>query len=120
MSTPTPQTPLADLRAEEPQNDHIELIRHELADTARKCGMRCAEWMIHRTTAKTHEEWFRISDDFLAMSRRLTTSAHATYPAHKAAECVASEDVDGALKVLADSCGISVQEWVIATRAEMS
>lgn len=122
-------TSISDLIREEPTSeerderddrdegdDRMDLLRWDIADTARRyTGTRVLARAAK--TAQASEEWNEIAADLLSIGRN--SSRKFAISASEAATHIARGDISGAVETLANSCGITAQEWCDATREEM-
>lgn len=97
-------------------DDREALVRFDLAQTARRAGDACAALVIE--TATTPAQWLAVASNL--RSARTVRGSHVPglYAAHEAAEALSRDNLDGALDVLADGCGMPVSQWLELTRNE--
>lgn len=98
-------------------DDREALVRFDLADTARRVGLRCVAFVIGSLSTRT--AWQTVSADFVS-ARTLAGSdnRYMLAAAEDAADHMADGNVDLAVSRLAKCCGISDAEWLTQTRAE--
>mgnify|MGYP006385759169 CR=1 FL=1 len=98
-----------------PSDDRDALLRFDLVDTARRHRLACAALLIPRAT--TALEWGAIAQDF----KRAATPGHShdAIPAEEASLVLAHGALDAAVARLANSCGLTPEAWLAATRGEM-
>lgn len=97
--------------------DAFELIRWELAHTAREYEMACPRVLIEMQ-ASTGPMWEFIAHDFKRMAQLRYHSARIMRYSQEAAEYLAKGNIAMAMMRLAQSCGYSVGEWIVATKME--
>ncbi len=100
-----------------PADDRDALVRFDLRDTAIRFGLRCVARAID--AARTTGDWQMIAADF--GSRRTVADAGNRYvlaTAEDAAEEMAMHRLDGAVRVLAESCGETSEEWIAEVSEE--
>lgn len=100
-----------------PADELMGLVRYDLANTARAHKLRALARLI--AIASTPEEWFDVAADFddadIGGGHRYDVRA-----ASDAAMQIAYGDTWAAIAALAEVCDVdmSVDEWVVVTRAE--
>ena len=101
-----------------------ELVRAEIADLLRSFGCELAGLTVeHSLTTLTAEA---IASDLERVARRASngtslgwTSTGAFLRATASAvTAFASGDINGAVAILAEPCGLSVEEWIAVSRRE--
>lgn len=98
-------------------DDRAELVARDLLDTARRASLACVALVIEHGPL-TANDWLAVAADFRHAKVARGSHVPGLYAAHEAAEKLAANDLEGALALLADSCGLPVEEWVRITRAE--
>lgn len=100
-----------------PADDREALVRWNLADTARKVGLRGTSRLV--LTAATAEEWEDVALDLKGAGGWCRWDDRTEVrAASRAAAFMGDRELGGALWELAEHCGLSVDRWITATRAE--
>lgn len=96
--------------------DDATLVRLDLVSNARALGMRCAARMLEDYVPPRPDElWELVAEDF---TRCFGENLRRARACSKAARAMRTGDVEAAVRVLADHCGMSPSAWVEATREE--
>lgn len=96
-------------------SERTEVVRADLADSARRLGHRCIAREIERAT--TPDAWGDVAHDLDRVGVTQDDRALARSTA-RAVRLLARGDLDGAVAELADFCGLSVDKWERDARAE--
>jgi hypothetical protein len=96
-------------------SERTEVVRADLADSARRLGHRCIAREIERAT--TPDAWGDVAHDLDRVGVTQDDRALARSTA-RAVRLLARGDLDGAVAELADFCGLTPAEWERVTRAE--
>lgn len=94
------------------------LVRHDIATTARRVGLRCVAAAVDaKPDAAT---WEAVRLDLRDASERCRWDDRAAVRATmRAADAMGDGDADTAARELAEHCGLSVEEWAEETIKEM-
>jgi hypothetical protein len=96
----------------------LALVRHDLADTARRNGLQCVARAIGAADRPADWEEIRADFDTARFLRGSTDDRYELEAARDAAASLKLDDVGAAVGVLAACCGLGVDEWVAATARE--
>lgn len=100
------------------EGEIAQLVRLDLADSAKSLGMRCVHRVLVALRAgDVGELWVEVAADF-GRAERGEDNRRLARACSTAAQRMARGDTNGAVEALATYCGLNAEGWIVATREE--